>query len=173
MKDRKACRRFSKAICTQDYQSTKEPNATVFPCAILVILTTWQLISVMSKTFKYWRSQSKTRTELLAVDVGAAPGGWTGYLATLTKSRTRYFHQKKSNFSFSKKLVKIILNFCSIVAIDPAELEEGVADRPNVVHLKHKVNLYRRSGRQDAVLKGKIMCWLQWLMLSSSSDCNF
>jgi len=24
------------------------------------------------------------------------------------------------------------------VAIDPAELEEGVADRPNVVHLKHK-----------------------------------
>ena len=38
------------------------------------------------------------------------------------------------------------------MAIDPAELEEGVADRPNVVHLKHKVDLYRRSGRQDAVL---------------------
>ena len=36
-------------------------------------------------------------------------------------------------------MVKLILNFCSIVAIDPAELEEGVADRSNVVHLKHKV----------------------------------
>ena len=49
-------------------------------------------------------------------------------------------------------MAKIILHFCSIVAIDPAELEEGVADRPNVVHLKHKVDLCRRSGRQDVVL---------------------
>ena len=49
-------------------------------------------------------------------------------------------------------MAKIIIHFCSIVAIDPAELEEGVADRPNVVHLKHKVDLNRRSGRQDTVL---------------------
>ena len=87
----------------------------------------------------------------MAVDVGAAPGGWTGYLATLTKSQTRYFH-KKSYFYSPRVLAKIILHFCSIVAIDPAELEEGVADRPNVVHLKHKVDLNRRSGRQDTVL---------------------
>ena len=49
-------------------------------------------------------------------------------------------------------MANIILHFCSIVAIDPAELEEGVADRQNVVHLKHKVDLYRRSDRQDTVL---------------------
>ena len=28
-----------------------------------------------------------------------------------------------------------------MVAIDPAQLEKGVAERQNVVHLKHKVNL--------------------------------
>ena len=65
---------------------------------------------------------------LLAVDVGAAPGGWTGYLAALTSCAT------------------------SVVAIgdsesrkwwpcppDPAVLEESVAVRDNVRHLKHTV----------------------------------
>ena len=60
--------------------------------------------------------------------------------------------QKESYFYSPRVLAKIIIQFCSIVAIDPAELEEGVADRPNVVHLKHKVDLNRRSGRQDTVL---------------------
>jgi len=57
---------------------------------------------------------------LLAVDVGAAPGGWTGYLAALTSCAT------------------------SVVAIDPAVLEESVAVRDNVRHLKHTA--------QDAVV---------------------
>jgi len=56
----------------------------------------------------------KSRSELLAVDVGAAPGGWTGYLASLAQCPT------------------------SVVAIDPAQLEKGVGERQNVVHLKHK-----------------------------------
>jgi len=81
-----------------------------FNRAELKLAEAFQLLTPAEENFIF----PKSRSELLAVDVGAAPGGWTGYLATLTKSRT------------------------SIVAIDPAELEEGVADRPNVVHLKHK-----------------------------------
>jgi len=57
----------------------------------------------------------RARSLLLAVDVGAAPGGWTGYLAALDHTDT------------------------SVVAIDPASLEEAVLARSNVCHLRHKV----------------------------------
>jgi len=93
-----------------------------FNRAELKLAEAFQLLTPAEENFVFPKLRSTSvpgskkisLSKLLAVDVGAAPGGWTGYLATLTKSRT------------------------SIVAIDPAELEEGVADRPNVVHLKHK-----------------------------------
>jgi len=69
-----------------------------------------QLLTPAEENFLF----PKSRAELLAVDVGAAPGGWTGYLASLTKCPT------------------------SVVAIDPAQLEKGVAERQNIIHLKHK-----------------------------------
>jgi len=51
--------------------------------------------------------------ELLGVDVGAAPGGWTGFLA-----------------KYEKKV--------SVIAIDPAELDPAVGSLDNVLHLQHK-----------------------------------
>ena len=51
---------------------------------------------------------------LLALDVGAAPGGWTGFLATRDPGHV------------------------SVLAIDPGQLSESVASLPNVRHLACK-----------------------------------
>jgi len=75
---------------------------------------------------------------LLAVDVGAAPGGWTGFLAN---------YQKR----------------VSVIAIDPAELDPAVNSLENVLHLKHKAevvsseegNLLAKSGEELVGAKWK------------------
>jgi len=72
------------------------------------------------------------KDHLLAVDVGAAPGGWSGFLAN--------HHEKK----------------ISVIAIDPAKLDPAVDGLDNVLHLQHKAevvssnegDLLAKSGEQ-------------------------
>jgi len=54
--------------------------------------------------------------QLLALDVGAAPGGWAGFLAR---------HKKRP----------------AVIAIDPAVIDPAVATLDNVLHLAHKAEV--------------------------------
>ncbi|XP_023323698.1 uncharacterized protein LOC111697802 [Eurytemora carolleeae] len=64
-----------------------------------------QLLSETEKKFLF-------DEELLVVDVGAAPGGWSAYLAALSQ--------------------------VSVISVDPAELEPNLLNLPNLRHLKLK-----------------------------------
>jgi len=64
--------------------------------------------------------------DLLAVDVGAAPGGWTRFLAE--------YQQKTKNGPS-----------VSVIAIDPAELDAEVSNMDNVLHLQHKAEVVSRD----------------------------
>jgi len=67
-------------------------------------------------------NKSLFKDNLLAVDVGAAPGGWTGFLA----------NQKN--------------NQVSVIAVDPANLDPEVHSLSNVVHLQHKAEVVSEEG---------------------------
>ena len=86
-----------------------------FNRAELKIAEALQLLSIEESKFLF-------TNELLAVDVGAAPGGWTRYLAT---------HRQED--------VKVI-------AIDPAELDKEVEDLNNVAHLRLKAQMVEETG---------------------------
>eukprot|EP00092_Neocalanus_flemingeri_P001968 GFUD01002100.1.p1 GENE.GFUD01002100.1~~GFUD01002100.1.p1 ORF type:complete len:384 (+),score=100.73 GFUD01002100.1:129-1280(+) len=74
------------------------------------------------------------KDHLLAVDVGAAPGGWTGFLAKQAKE-------------------------VSVISIDPAELDPAVANLDNVLHLQHKAEVVSDGailGRSGEKLVGSL-----------------
>eukprot|EP00090_Calanus_glacialis_P025835 TRINITY_DN40571_c0_g1_i1.p1 TRINITY_DN40571_c0_g1~~TRINITY_DN40571_c0_g1_i1.p1 ORF type:complete len:387 (-),score=125.82 TRINITY_DN40571_c0_g1_i1:25-1185(-) len=95
-----------------------------FNRAELKIAEAMQLLSEEEKSNLF-------QDDLLGVDVGAAPGGWTGFLA-----------------NYEKKV--------SVIAIDPAELDPAVGSLDNVLHLQHKAevvsdregDLLARSGEE-------------------------
>jgi len=102
----------------------RSPNFELnFNRAELKIAEAVQLLSVKE-------SEAVFGDDLLAVDVGAAPGGWTGYLAE--------YKQKEGTQ-------------VSVIAIDPAELDPEVASLDNVVHLQHKAEVVSRD--EGAVLE--------------------
>lgn len=74
---------------------------------------------------------------LLAVDVGAAPGGWTGFLA-----------------NYPKKI--------SVIAIDPAELDPAVEGLDNVLHLKHKAEVVSDENGKLLARSGKELVGDKW-----------
>jgi len=74
---------------------------------------------------------------LLAVDVGAAPGGWTGFLA-----------------NYPKKI--------SVIAIDPAELDPAVEGLDNVLHLKHKAEVVSDLNGKLLARSGKELVGDKW-----------
>jgi len=89
------------------------------------------------------------RPEYRALDLGAAPGGWTKVLSSLAKE---------------------------VVAVDPADLDPSVASIDNVVHLKCKAEelLDKNLGRFDIITNdmnldpsssAKIMCELADLLV--------
>jgi len=74
---------------------------------------------------------------LLAVDVGAAPGGWSGFLAN---------YQKK----------------VSVIAIDPAELDPSVDSLENILHLKHKAEVVSGEDGKLLARSGKELVGERW-----------
>lgn len=64
-------------------------------------------IAVHSKLVR--ESLANNPTSSVGLDIGASPGGWTAYLA------------ERCN---------------QVIAVDPAEMDEGVKAKPNVVHIK-------------------------------------
>jgi len=75
--------------------------------------------------------------ELLAVDVGAAPGGWTGFLANMA-------------------------NNVAVIAVDPAELSEKVMEKDNVEHLKVKAEVASENGGKLLDLAGMKLVGNKW-----------
>jgi len=99
----------------------RSPNFELnFNRAELKIAEAVQLLSVKE-------SESVFGDDLLAVDVGAAPGGWTGYLAQ---------HSQREVGS----------DDVAVIAIDPAKLSTEVASMENVVHLQHKAEYVSKDG---------------------------
>ena len=89
-------------------------------------------------------SQEETRhlfqsEPLLVVDVGAAPGGWTGFLAKHSQSPP-----------------------VSVLAVDPGHLSDSVSSLTNVTHLKCKAELLSADQGQLLAQEASALVGPQW-----------
>jgi len=115
----------------------RSPNFELnFNRAELKIAEAVQLLSVKERQFVF-------EDDLLAVDVGAAPGGWTGYLAQ---------HAQR----------EIGAGDVTVLAIDPAQLDSQVDSLENVVHLQHKAEEVSKDGGAMLERNGLKMVGEKW-----------
>jgi len=86
--------------------------------------------------------------QLLAVDVGAAPGGWSAYLAALPQAH--------------------------VVAVDPAELEPSLLTLPNLRHLRLKAEQVVKpsisEGGTSALTEGVRKCRINTVNRTDTDD---